>query len=84
MVQAEARGRRPSCFWVTRKLAPYSWGAKTDGEDRMGGLLIADAALDVAKNTRDGDPMWPKIVAILGELTWFATVTRQRCPRHGC
>ena len=34
----------------------------------MGGLLIADAALDVASNTREGDPMWPKIVAVMGKL----------------
>ncbi|EIW70871.1 hypothetical protein TREMEDRAFT_29019 [Tremella mesenterica DSM 1558] len=31
----------------------------------MGGLLIADAALDIARNTRPGDPMWPKVVAIV-------------------
>lgn len=33
----------------------------------MGGLLIADAARDIATNTRDGDSMWPRIVAVLGE-----------------
>jgi len=31
----------------------------------MGGLLIADAALDVAANTREADPMWPRIVALV-------------------
>ncbi|ORY32635.1 hypothetical protein BCR39DRAFT_523294 [Naematelia encephala] len=31
----------------------------------MGGLLLADAALDIARNTRDGDPMWPHVVSIL-------------------
>ncbi|WRT66132.1 uncharacterized protein IL334_003085 [Kwoniella shivajii] len=31
----------------------------------MGGLLIADAARDVAANTREGDIMWPRIVGIL-------------------
>lgn len=33
----------------------------------MGGLLIADAARDVVENTREGDPLWPKIVGILGK-----------------
>ncbi|WVR07297.1 hypothetical protein IAU60_004338 [Kwoniella sp. DSM 27419] len=31
----------------------------------MGGLLIADAARDVAANTREGASLWPKIVGIL-------------------
>ncbi|KAK4686754.1 hypothetical protein P7C73_g3373, partial [Tremellales sp. Uapishka_1] len=31
----------------------------------MGGLLIADAALDIANTTREDDPMWPKIVGIM-------------------
>ncbi|OCF60384.1 hypothetical protein L486_00017 [Kwoniella mangroviensis CBS 10435] len=31
----------------------------------MGGLLIADAARDIASNTREGDMMWPRIVGIL-------------------
>lgn len=31
----------------------------------MGGLLIADAARDIAANTREGEPMWPKIVALV-------------------
>ncbi|WWC89547.1 uncharacterized protein L201_004471 [Kwoniella dendrophila CBS 6074] len=31
----------------------------------MGGLLIADAARDIASNTREGDIMWPRIVGIL-------------------
>lgn len=35
---------------------------------RMGGLLIADAALDVAFNTREEDPMWPRIVAVMGKF----------------
>lgn len=32
----------------------------------MGGLLIADAARDIAKNTRAGDKLWPHIVALIG------------------
>jgi hypothetical protein len=40
----------------------------------MGGLLIADAARDIATNTRQGDPMWPHIVGVLGE---FAAVDIQ-------
>ncbi len=31
----------------------------------MGGLLIADAALDIAANTREDDPMWPRILGII-------------------
>ncbi|WWC61647.1 uncharacterized protein I303_104231 [Kwoniella dejecticola CBS 10117] len=31
----------------------------------MGGLLIADAARDIASNTREEDVMWPRIVGIL-------------------
>ncbi len=31
----------------------------------MGGLLLADAALDIASNTRESDPMWPKVVAVM-------------------
>nr|XP_019046057.1 hypothetical protein I302_04797 [Kwoniella bestiolae CBS 10118]OCF24987.1 hypothetical protein I302_04797 [Kwoniella bestiolae CBS 10118] len=31
----------------------------------MGGLLIADAARDIASNTREGEMMWPRIVGIL-------------------
>jgi hypothetical protein len=31
----------------------------------MGGLLIADAALDIWHNTRAGDPMWPRVIAIM-------------------
>nr|XP_031859184.1 uncharacterized protein CI109_005380 [Kwoniella shandongensis]KAA5526256.1 hypothetical protein CI109_005380 [Kwoniella shandongensis] len=31
----------------------------------MGGLLIADAARDIAGNTRKGEPMWPRVVGIL-------------------
>ena len=34
----------------------------------MGGLLIADAALNVASNTRLEDTMWPSIVAVIGEF----------------
>jgi hypothetical protein len=34
----------------------------------MGGLLIADAARDIVKNTRNGDPLWPNVVGIVGEL----------------
>lgn len=34
---------------------------------RMGGLLIADAARDIARNTRKDDPMWPHVVGVLGE-----------------
>lgn len=33
----------------------------------MGGLLIADAAKDVVDNSRAEDPLWPKIVGILGQ-----------------
>jgi hypothetical protein len=33
----------------------------------MGGLLIADAARDIAANTREGDAIWPHVVAIMGE-----------------
>ena len=32
----------------------------------MGGLLIADAAKEIADNARPGDPLWPKIVGIFG------------------
>ncbi|WVF71695.1 hypothetical protein IAT40_006503 [Kwoniella sp. CBS 6097] len=31
----------------------------------MGGLLIADAAKDIAANSREGEMLWPKIVGIL-------------------
>lgn len=31
----------------------------------MGGLLIADAARDIARNTRKGDQMWPRVVALV-------------------
>jgi hypothetical protein len=31
----------------------------------MGGLLIADAARDIAANTREGDPMWPRVVGVI-------------------
>ncbi|WWC70424.1 uncharacterized protein I206_104375 [Kwoniella pini CBS 10737] len=31
----------------------------------MGGLLIADAARDIASNTREGEMTWPRIVGIL-------------------
>ncbi|OCF42781.1 hypothetical protein I317_03383 [Kwoniella heveanensis CBS 569] len=31
----------------------------------MGGLLIADAARDIAANSREGEMLWPKIVGIL-------------------
>ena len=34
-------------------------------DDRMGGLLIADAARDIAVNTRPGAPMWPHVVGVL-------------------
>lgn len=40
----------------------------------MGGLLIADAARDIAANTREGDPMWPRIVEIIA----FDTPVRLR------
>lgn len=42
----------------------------------MGGLLIADAARDIAKNTREGDRMWPHIVGVLGESTPGVDCTR--------
>lgn len=31
----------------------------------MGGLLCADAALDVWRNTREGEEMWPRIVGVM-------------------
>ncbi|ODN79712.1 hypothetical protein L202_03636 [Cryptococcus amylolentus CBS 6039] len=31
----------------------------------MGGLLCADTLRDIARNTREEDPMWPKVVGIL-------------------
>jgi len=31
----------------------------------MGGLLIADAARDIVDNTRELDPVWPKVVGIM-------------------
>ncbi len=38
----------------------------SSADGRMGGLLIADAARDIARNTREGDPLWPHIVGVLG------------------
>ena len=38
---------------------------------RMGGLLIADAALDIASTTRHRDIMWPKIVAVMGKSSIY-------------
>lgn len=35
----------------------------------MGGLLCADTVRDIAASTREGDPMWPRIVGIIGEST---------------
>ena len=52
------------CSWVIRQLFRRLCRSKL--MSRMGGLLIADAALDIARNTREGDPMWPKVVAICG------------------
>lgn len=34
----------------------------------MGGLLVADAAINIAKHTREDQVMWPRIVAVLGQL----------------
>ncbi|OXG36566.1 hypothetical protein C367_00093 [Cryptococcus neoformans Ze90-1] len=31
----------------------------------MGGLLCADTVRDIAANTREGDPMWPRVVGII-------------------
>lgn len=36
----------------------------------MGGLLIADAARDIVANTRADDPIWPKVVGIMGECSF--------------
>lgn len=47
-----------------------------DGRDRMGGLLIADAARDIAANTREGDAIWPHVVAIMGEQSTWEWVNR--------
>lgn len=35
----------------------------------MGGLLCADTVRDIAANTREGDPMWPRVVGIIGKST---------------
>ena len=31
----------------------------------MGGLLIADAAMDIASNTQVGAEMWPHIIGLI-------------------
>lgn len=41
----------------------------------MGGLLIADAARDIVVNTRPEDPVWPKVVGILGEYLGIPLVS---------
>ena len=42
-------------------------------DTRMGGLLIADAARDVARNTRSEDPLWPHIVGVIGEILFWSS-----------
>jgi acetyl esterase/lipase len=42
----------------------------------MGGLLIADTARDVVENTREGDPLWPKIVGIMGKSLESGSIIR--------
>lgn len=46
---------------------------------RMGGLLIADAARDIATNTRKGDQMWPKIVALCAFDTPVSSFNTMSC-----
>lgn len=73
MVPVEERAKPRSSLLGTRELrrgvlkrhAAVSKDVHADAYRSMGGLLIADAARDIAKNTREGEPMWPKIVALL-------------------
>lgn len=51
----------------------------------MGGLLCADTVRDIAANTREGDPIWPRIVGIICESTSTLLYRRIQCadPRDG-
>lgn len=64
MVPGEVQGKLRLSCWAIRQFNDHSATWKLIV--RMGGLLIADAARDIAKNTRAGDKLWPHIVALIG------------------
>lgn len=45
----------------------------------MGGLLCADTVRDIAASTREGDPIWPPVVGIIGESTSTILYLRIKC-----
>lgn len=76
------RGKQRWCYWDIRACSPDFLTRveelKTDG--RMGGLLIADAALNIA--TSSAEVIWPHIVGIVGKLN--AVGEADESFRHTC